>query len=341
MPNETLITQLESLRDSYAQQQKANTALLAAFKANTAAHNKTQKALKEYNASVDVSSAQDAFAQSRLKEDAIDPFLPDLRRELKSLTGLIGALKDAAVALRSEPADVIRLDKALTLLQTINQPDILELLPELSRELQLAQEDLGNEFGEKLRDALAQQGISLGGRGFKFDIGRFELEANFGKRFIVLRYGQDMVVPRVPITIEAVLKAYQNAAKAITGRNQDAKAWIAQFFEAYQTARRKRDGSNIRVNIVDCYLEFVLLNQGRNFFSEPSKRTFKDYSRAQFIYDFYEFAHYQHLAHHGQAVKAHAATKSQTDNATKSMWIVEGDTPYDGRYIADVEFVKD
>ena len=35
------------------------------------------------------------------------------------------------------------------------------------------------------------------------------------------------------------------------------------------------------------------------------------------------------------------AVKSQTDNPAKSMWIVEGDSPYDGRYIADVEFTKD
>ena len=40
-------------------------------------------------------------------------------------------------------------------------------------------------------------------------------------------------------------------------------------------------------------------------------------------------------------MKAHSATKSQTDNPTKSMWIVEGDTPYDGRYIADIEFAKE
>ena len=63
--------------------------------------------------------------------------------------------------------------------------------------------------------------------------------------------------------------------------------------------------------------------------------------RAQFAYDFYEFANRQRLAHDGHVAKAHSATKSQTDSATRSMWIVEGDTPYDGRYIADVEFVKE
>ena len=83
---------------------------------------------------------------------------------------------------------------------------------------------------------------------------------------------------------------------------------------------------------MDVYVELVLLRQGRAFASEPSKHTFIDYTRAQFIHDFYEFTGRQRLAHQGHVVKVHALTKSQTDNPAKSMWIVEGDSPYDGRF---------
>lgn len=305
------------------------------------AGNKIQKAFKEYDARVNLQPIQDAFAGQRLKEEAIDPLLPDLRRELKLVTAIGGALRDSAAALSTEPVDIVKLDKAVSVLRSANRDDMSAVLPELDEELELAQKALGDEFGQKLRDALAQHGISIGGRTPKFEIGRFELEANFAKRFSILRYGKDVVVPRMGITVEAAIKAYQAAAKAIMGRNLDGKAWIAQFYAAYHMARRKRDVDNTRVNLVECYVEFVLLNQGRNFFAEPGKRTFKDYSRAEFIYDFYEFAHQQRLLHNGEAVKAHSATKSQTDNPAKSMWIVEGDTPYDGRYIADIEFVKE
>ena len=344
MPNETLISQLSTLRDVYLQQQKTASALQKSLKAVIDAHGKVQKTLRDYaaqNTDADIGSAQEAFAQLGLKENTIDPLLPGLRSELKTLALVISALKDAAAALRSEPVDVVRLDKALAYLQTSRQPDIVDLIPELSQELELAQRALGDEFGAKLRDALAAQGIAIGSRAPKFVIGRFELEANFAKRFITLRYGNDIVVPRAPITVEAALKAYQNAAKSIIGRNQDGKAWIAQFYDAYQRARRKLDINGARVNIVDCYIELAILRQGRAFSVEPSKRTFSDYSRAQFIYDFYEYANHQRLAHNGQVIKAHSATKSQTDNLAKSMWMVEGDTPYDGRYMADVEFEKE
>jgi hypothetical protein len=349
MPNETLITQLDTLRETYAQQQKAVAALQAAFKGVTNANSKAQKALRDLGAlSSGVSSdglngAQAAFSESRLKEEAIDPLLPDIRRELKSLATLTGALKDAASALRTEPVDVVRLDKALATLETAKQEDVRESLPPLREELDVAQRVLGDEFGQRLRSALSEQGIQIGGRAPRFEIGRFELEANFAKRFIVLRYGKDVVVPHAPITVDAAMKAYAGASKAIMGRNQDGKAWIAQFHEAYQTARRKRgtQAQGTRVNIVDCYIEMVLLRQGRAFASQPSKQTFTDYLRAQFEYDFYEFTGRQRLSYDGQLVKAHSAVKSQTDNPTKSMWIVEGDTPYDGRYIADVEFAGD
>jgi hypothetical protein len=346
MPNETLISQLDSLRETYVQREKTAAGLQAAFKLTTNAHGKTQKALGDYgaqDATVDVRAAQAAFAALRLKEDAIDPLLPDLRREIKALAGVTSALKEATAALRSIPVDVVRLDKAATHLQSFKEQPVVDLLPALQQELDLAQRALGDEFGQKLRGALAELGVAIGGRAPKFVLGRFELDANFAKRAAVLRYGKDIVVPHVPITVDATLKAYQGATKLISGRTQDGAAWMAQFAEAYQVARRKREraADEKRVNIVDVYLELVLSRQGRAFASEPSKRTFTDYTRAQFIFDFYEFTNRRRVAHNGQVVKTHGATKSQTDNPAKSMWIVEGDGPYDGRYVADVEFDKE
>jgi len=344
MPNEALIQQLETLRDTYNQQQKAAAVLQTTFKAVTDTQNKVRKALSDYsaqNTGADVNQANETFATLRLKEDTIDPLGPNLRREIKTLASLTTALKDAATALRGEPVDVVRLDKALTILQTASQQNIQAVLSELREEVTLAQRVLSDEFGSKLRDALAQQGVTIVRYGAKFGIGQLELDANFAKRFMTLRYGKDIVNPRISITVDATLKAYTAAAKDIMGRNQDGKSWMAHFYDAYQIALRKRNSTESRVNIVECYIELVLLRQGRLFASEPSKRTFTDYSRAQFIYDFYEYANTKRLSVNGLVVKASTATKSVTDNPAKCMWIVEGDSPYDGRYIGDIEFEKE
>lgn len=344
MPNESLLTHLIQLNEALALRQKRANAVQSAFKLATTTHNKTIKALRDYaehDTTVDVNAAQEAFARVRVREEAIDPLTPDLRREIKALATLNAALKESATALRSEPVDVARLDKALTALQASKEQAVVEIIPELQSELDLAQRALGDEFGQKLRTALETIGVSIGGRPPKFEIGRYELDANFARRFSVLRYGKDVVAPHVPITVEATIKTHQNAAKTIQGRSQEGAAWLAQLHDAYQTVRRKRANTDSRVNIVEVYIELVLLRQGRAFASEPSKRTFSDYSRAQFIYDFYEFTSRQRLTHQGQVAKVHASTKSQTDSPAKSMWIVEGDSPYDGRFISDIEIVKE
>src|SRR5215207_6262511 len=100
MPNDALISELDRLRDTYSQRQKATNNLLTTLKGTTAALGKTNRILREYaelNSNTnDIAKAQQSFSASGLKEEAIDPLLPSLRREAKTLTSLAGALKDAA-----------------------------------------------------------------------------------------------------------------------------------------------------------------------------------------------------------------------------------------------------
>ena len=347
MPNDALISELDRLRETYSQRLRATTSLLTALKGSTTALGKASRTLKEYAdqnpATTGVAQAQQSFGALRLKEEAIEPLAPELRRESKTLTSLAGALKDAVVALRGDSVDVIRLGHANAALQgaKIQDAALSALLPEIGQELEQAQRTLGDTFGQALRAALAQQGIEIGGRPPRFEIGRFEIVANFVSRGASISYGKDVVVKRVPLSVEAVIKAYQREVKAITGRNEDGARWIELFYQAWENARRRRGTTDKRANIVECYFELVLLRQSKAFRSGPGKHTMVDYSRAQFAYDFFEFANTQRRAYKGLHVFGHTATKSQADSADKSIWIVEGENPHAGRYIGDVVFDKD
>lgn len=339
MPNETLIEQLESLREGYTRQQKKAANMQGVLKAAAKFQSRIQKASADYK---ETNTAIDPSGLSQIiNREAIDPLLPGLRREIKAFAPVVVALKTAASALRSEPTDVVRLDKAIQALKVSPQPGLDSVVAELAQELEIGQRALRDEFGQKLNDAFAQMGLNLGRTGAKFTVGRFELEPNFAKRALVLRYGVDVVVPRAPLTVEGAVDAYRKAAKLVLERQTDGKAWIEQFHRAHTLAGRKLQGDTGRVNIVDCYLEMVILRQGKAFFAEPSKRSLAEYTRAEFIHDFYEFSARQRQSADGRYVKANSATKSQTDNPAKSMWIVEGESPYEGRYIADIEFVKE
>lgn len=346
MPSDSLISSLENLRDQYSQRQKVANNLLAALKGTTGALGKTGRALKEYadqngaDGPAALGQVQQTFSSLRIKEEAVDPLLPDLRREVKALAHLAGSLKDALAALRGESVDVVKLGRAYQALQgaKIQDAALGALLPDLDQELQLAQRALGDTFGLALRHALAEQGVEVFGRPPRFEIGRFEIVANFVSRGASISYGKEIITKRVPLSVEAVIKAYQRDVKAVQGRNEDGERWIAQFYTAWENARRRRGTSDSRANIVDCFFELVLLRQPRAFRSAPGKNSLVDYSRAQFAYDFFEFTNQQRRSYNGMFVAAHSATKSQVENPEKSFWIVEGETPHAGRYIADVEF---
>jgi len=349
MPDEALIDALEALRETYGGRQRAANGLLAALKGTATALGKAGRALGDYpdeEAGLDpakLAGARDIFADPRLRDEAIDPLLPELRRAVKAQTALLAGLKDAVAALRAEPVDVVRLDRAYKTLQNarVGGAALQTLLPGLQGEIDRAQRALGVTFGRALHDALAAQGIEMAGQAPRFAMERFELAADFAKRDGVLSYGKDVVVPRVPLSVEAALRAYTRASKAVTGRNEDGERWIAQLYTAWDIARRRRENADQRANVVDCYFELVLQRQTRTFHSAPEKARFVEYTRAQFAYDLFEFANRQRRSYKGQHVFAHTATKAQAESTEKSIWVVEGATPYNGRYVGDLVFSKD
>lgn len=342
MPNTTLVTAFQTLREDYSRKQKATNRLLAALKGKSSALGKIQQALGEYAAWPDNENAafvsvQQAFGG--VQEDTTT-LAANLGREAKTLAALTRATADTIAALNTDPVDVVKLSRPAAALQALEVQDerLSELLPALNRELDEAQQALGAVFGAALRQAFAEQEIAITGSTPKFEAGRFEIAANFLARSASIGYGKEVVIKRVPLSVEAVIKAYQSAVKNVTGRSENPDAWIAQFYSAWELARRKRDTADKRANIVDCYFEMVLIRQPKTFFSAPTKNSFAEYTRAQFAYDLFEIAIRPQRSYKNMVVFAHVATKSQTDSAARSMWIIEGQSPYDGRYLGDIVF---
>jgi hypothetical protein len=342
MPNDSLITALHALREDYSQRYKATNGLIATLKGKSSAFGKIQQALSDYAArnpdgDPALTQVQQTFGMA---QESVTPLTATLAREAKALAAFTSALKGAIAALSTDPVDVVRLSHPAEALKTADIQDdrLAEVLPALTRELDEAQQALGTVFGAALREAMAAQGIEVTGNPPKFEVGRFEIAANFITRSASINYGKEVVVKRVPLSVEAILKSYQSAAKSITGRNENPDQWMAQFYSAWESARAKRNTADKRANIVDSYFEMVLLRQPKTFFSAPAKNNFAEYTRAQFAYDLFEIATRPQRAYKDMVVFTHVATKGQTDSSTRSMWIVEGRGPHDGRYIGDVVF---
>jgi len=347
MPDNALIDSLETLRAAYAERQKLAGALTTQIKA---AHSAAAKAAKTLNDLAGVypdspqsyQSSLQFIVDADLKRGVIDPLTPDLKADTKRFTNAAGALKALVAALRSDPYDVAALNKALDAVQKLNLPDagFAPLLNEAQRELERAQSRLSELFGQDLREALAARGMTVSGRG-PFEIGRFDLAADTIKRSARLNYGKHPVIQKLSLSVPAILKALDRASALIMERKEDGEGWMAQFYEAWERARKMSGASDRRVNVVDCYFQLTLLRQKKGFRAAPSKGEFVDYTRAQFAYDLYEFTQNQKRTAKGLRAYVHAAIYAQSSNPEKSLWIVEGAGPHDGRYIGDVVFDED
>lgn len=346
MPNDTLIEQLETMREGYNGRLRATNSLLAAFKATTDALGKTGRALRDYpdgGAGVDgnkLSTTRQTFDTLRLRDDAVDPLLPELRREAKMLSNATTALRDAAAALRGEAVDVVKLGRALEVLRGSRDQDeaLAALLPALDGELRAGEQALGATFGVALRHAMRERGIEIKGAPPRFEMGRYDVEGDFAKRSASISYGKEVVNKKVPLSVEAIVSAYERAFKAVEGRNENPERWVADFRAAWETAQLKR-GVRGRANIADCYFELVLLRQNRAFRAEPTKGTLTEYSRAQFAHDFRQFSGPRY-AYKGEYFSSHNASKGETERPERRIWIIAGESPHDGYYIADITYDK-
>lgn len=346
MRDSELIESLDALRTTLAQRLKSANTLIASLKAANIAQTKTLKALTEYGERTSVSVAYasfgDALAQSPLKS-GVEALTTDLKREVRTLTKLTNALKGISTAFSSEGVEVQALDKALKALKAlnVNEDGLMSLVPRFDDTLRQAQEELGETFGEQLRDALSQRQITIGGRPPTFEIGRFELRVNVLKRKATLLYGKIPVQENIALGVSSVLKAYDRAAQAIMERSENGEQWIAQFYEAWTLARRRKEAVDLRVNVIDCYFEMFLIRQKKGFAASPSKDGIVDYTRAQFAYDLNEFASRKRLAYKGEKVFISTATKAQAESIERSLWLVTGDSPNDGSFVGDIKFARD
>ncbi len=357
MTQPDLINALEDLRERYTQRRKCIMALNEAAKAERAAQNKLhstrgklQEALEQY---LELYPEEVPAAFSAV--EAMPP-LPSvawllndaqrgqLKSEINALDSLIKALKNAIDALSAEPRDVVRLAKTYESLQATKLPvvELPQLLEQYAQVLQTATDQLSASFGTVLRDVFANEGLRLDGRPPIVQVGRFRINLDFAKRRASLAYGKEVMVERMGLSTETILKAYRSAHKALTGRGDDGAKWLEQLYEAWRVVHFRQGSSKADANLVACYIELALQRQATSFLRrEPRKTLFKEYTRAQFAYDVDLFINRQRLSHKGFKPTLRVAVQAQTSSPERVMWIVTGETADAGTYMSTLTFTKE
>lgn len=272
---------------------------------------------------------EDLLAQLLEAQDELDP-------QFKALRGAMGSLKTAVRLASEEKPDALPMHKALLKLEAtsadVESETLHEAVAAFAAVTQNALDDLAFDFAKDLRDAFAQRGETVEGRPPILTVGNLTFKIEMASRKGQWLYGKEALTKPIPLSLTGILKAYDRMVKRIVERELDDK-FLPELKQAWQDIldKRKSRPKNGRVNLIEVYSQLILNRQGNRFWNQPSRRTFKDYERELFVRDLVLMQ-----AQGEPPFRLGVATKSQADQASRSLWLPK--TAVDGDYYSEITF---
>lgn len=270
-------------------------------------------------------------------QSALDP-------QFKALRAATAALNQAAKLAGEDRADALSMQKVQAKLDLVGDqvadPVFAEAVAGFSAATGQALNDLAFHFAHDLKETFEQRGEQVTGRPPTLVVGELALQIDIAARKAQWLYGKEALTRPIPLSINTIVKAYEQQRKAIVERKIEVDAFVGELYRAWQDALAKRAQrpAGGRINLVEIYSQVVLNRQIPRFWNAPSRATFKDYERAHFVRDLV-------LAHDAPTLQVEGktlrmllggATKNQAESASRSIWVPK--SALDGEYYANLWF---
>lgn len=270
-----------------------------------------------------------------------------LEPRYQALHAAVAALKRAAVLASDETLDAIAMHKHLAKLEEaaarLEDPTLHAAVAAFAQQTQHGLDALAFEFARDLKEVFQRRGQTVEGRPPTLVVDSLTLRIDMGARKAQWFYGKETLTSPIALSINAIVKAYDQQNKALMQRSVDVPAFVAELYKAWQDqlGKRQKAPAGKRINIVEVYSQVTLDRQSARFWNSPARNNFKDYERAHFVRDLV-------LAQAAPTVEADAqtqhlrlgvATKSQADNPARSIWLPQ--SALDGEYYSDLTFATE
>jgi hypothetical protein len=280
------------------------------------------------------------LAQLQAAQSTLDP-------QYQALHAASAALKRASALASEETLDAIAMHKHLARLEEaaarLDDPILHAAVAAFAQQTQHGLDALAFEFARDLKDVFERRGQTVEGRPPTLVVDSLALHIDMGARKAQWFYGREALTSPIALSLNAIVKAYDQQTKAVMQRSVDVPAFVAELYKAWkdQLAKRQKAPAGKRINIVEVYSQVTLNRQSARFWNSPARSNFKDYERAHFVRDLV-------LAHAAPTVEAEGriqhlrlgvATKSQADSPARSIWLPQ--TALDGEYYSDLTFAAE
>lgn len=274
--------------------------------------------------------------------------------KFKALKAANSALTAAARLAAQEKLDALPMQKALVKLEqaaalvkdaSLEDPALDSATAAFAEATQSALDSLAFQFARDLKESFEARGQEVEGRPPTLVVDELVLQIDIANRKAQWFYGKEALTKPLPLSLNGIIKAYDRQRKAILERKDETPAFLAELYKAWddlmteKTEKSGRRPSGNRINLVEVYAKLVLNRQATRFWNSPSRSTFKDYERHFFVRDLV-------LANEAGArvtvdgtsyrLSLGTATKSQADNAMRSVWVPS--SALDGNFYSDITF---
>ena len=268
----------------------------------------------------------------------------ELEPNFKTLRVATGALKQAMRLASEETLDALAMQKALVKLEQANEEldsgDMAAATMAFANQTQESLSALAFEFARDLKETFEARGQTVEGRPPTLIIDDLVLNIDIAARKAQWLYGKEPLTKLIPLSINAIVKAYDRQRKVILEREIKQDEFLTELHKAWTDvlAKRSQRPSGGRVSLTETYSQVVLNRQNNRFWNAPSRSTFKDYERPLFVRDLVLVRNAPAFTVDGKAARLQlgGATKSQAESAARSMWLPA--TALDGEYYATITF---
>lgn len=280
------------------------------------------------------------LAHLQAASEALDP-------PFKALRTATGLLNRASKLAGEEKLDAIAMQKLLPKLEEasglLDNEKLIAAVTAFASQTQKELDALAFQFARDLKEVFEARGQTVQGRPPTLVLDSLALHIDMAARKAQWLYGKEALTKPIPLSLGAIVKAYDQQHKSIAQRAIDAPAFVAELYQAWQDqlAKRQRAPAGKRINIVEVYSQVTLNRQSVRFWNSPARSNFKDYERAHFVRDLVLAQTAPTVAVDGvtQHLRLGVATKSQADNPARSIWLPQN--ALDGEYYSDMTFVTE
>ncbi len=196
-------------------------------------------------------------------------------------------------------------------------------------------------FGQQLKEELEKNNLSFSGLFPNIRIGIFTLEINFDLNNCQIFYGPkiEKLKTKIPLQASTIIKILKDY---LTYLNQpfNPNEYFKKLLLAYERSlffQKLNFGE--KIFLTDLLSELIFLLQRKEFYLDPKKENFKEYSRINFSYDLYRLKTSLGNQLENYSFKLWIAPFDATLDKKKSIWIPNNEIG-EGTYFSYISFEK-